>query len=599
METVMFRNFDAKFDLFNTELEKHISRLPENLRFIKKLIHHELIPKVFNVISELEKLKTTSSYDENLLKLKPHCIVKAGQISCIDMFENNNIKHFNRSTKLVYGTYIGTIAIFDFEQQRVVVEKTLPMAARVEVIATATIKYFDTYLSRIAVSVRGDTNIYVYTYNHSYTIANLETTIILTNEKVISLSNLISHMKFSKDGFFLSLTDYTGGVRMYKFNDIPQIDAPMDKSSNNLHFNKSAGLVGKPAQTEQGGNSICTPIFQTKYTEPENFTIIKLEKPPEDPKAAKGKQNEVKMKSDKSMKPDKAADKLSSTKGLKDKEQIVVPDEINIPPYYEDKIDLTPLRRFNEHLPLITFIQKKIIFEDKTGGFCSSLITVGLYIGYYGTNCLKFHSLFSYLTDNMKSVFKVTKIKGGSSLLSQDEAMSMSNVNKKEKEYISFLKSKLDGPPQQAETTSKDFKTSSKKISSSKDLGLVKDKQKEPEIKKDVNLSEYTRKEINFGLLHPITALVGQKTFSNTNNLLAIGLKDGSVIVWDAELHSDRFLFQEKRDEITSLTIDEDYLTCGSLDGQLHIYNLKDGSLVFTTIHNPYINNPIQSVKIY
>jgi hypothetical protein len=621
METVMFRNLDANFDIFNTELEKHIGRLPENMRFIKKLVYYDLLPKVFNTIRELELLKQSSKYDEALVKVKPQSVMKLNELTCIDMFENNNIKSFTKSNKLVYGTLTGTIAIYDYEQQRVCIEKALPGKGRVDIIATATIKYFDIYISRIAVYVRGETSIQVYTYNHSYSVINQETVIALTNEKVLSLSHLVSHMKFSKDSFFLSVIDYSGGVRVYRFADIPQGDGGPERSASNNMYKITSGstldnkkIAGNeiPANYHINNSSNnnnnaqnCILLFQTKYTDPDNFTIITINKPPEDPKSLKDKkQAEVKTKQagDNKGKNDKPDNKLSSN-NLKtlNKDTILVPDDINIKTIFDEgKSDLTPLRLFNKNLPLITFVQKKIIFEDKTGGFCSSLVTVGLYIGYYGTSSLKFYSLFPYLTENMKTVFKVSKVKGGSSLVTLDEAMSMhSNMNKREKEFLAFVKAKLDGT---VPADNKELKPTSKKTTT-KDLHTVKKeeiiKSKEPEVKKEaVNLNDYTRNEIGFGLLNPITALVGQKSFNSTNNLLAIGMKDGSVVVWDAELHSDRYLFQANRGEITSLAIDENYLTCGSIDGQLQVYNLTDGSMVYNSHHYPYINNPICNVSI-
>ena len=53
----------------------------------------------------------------------------------------------------------------------------------------------------------------------------------------------------------------------------------------------------------------------------------------------------------------------------------------------------------------------------------------------------------------------------------------------------------------------------------------------------------------------------GQKEINKYNNLLGIGMIDGSILVWDCELHTDKFLLQKNsRFEITSIIIDENYL---------------------------------------
>ena len=45
------------------------------------------------------------------------------------------------------------------------------------------------------------------------------------------------------------------------------------------------------------------------------------------------------------------------------------------------------------------------------------------------------------------------------------------------------------------------------------------------------------------------------------NNLLEIGMINGSILVWDCELHIDKFFLQKNsRFEITAISIDENYL---------------------------------------
>ena len=86
----------------------------------------------------------------------------------------------------------------------------------------------------------------------------------------------------------------------------------------------------------------------------------------------------------------------------------------------------------------------------------------------------------------------------------------------------------------------------------------------------------------------------GQRNINTINNLLAIGMTDGSIIVWDCELHTDKFLFQKNsRFEITYLVIDENYLLSGSMEGYIYIYDLINGTEIFSCAHNPYETTPI------
>ena len=72
---------------------------------------------------------------------------------------------------------------------------------------------------------------------------------------------------------------------------------------------------------------------------------------------------------------------------------------------------------------------------------------------------------------------------------------------------------------------------------------------------------------------------------------------DGRVLVWDCELHTDKYLLQKNsRFEITSISISENFLTCGTIAGQIYIYELLHGKELFNCMHNPYETLPIQIV---
>ena len=97
-------------------------------------------------------------------------------------------------------------------------------------------------------------------------------------------------------------------------------------------------------------------------------------------------------------------------------------------------------------------------------------------------------------------------------------------------------------------------------------------------------------------MLFPITCLIGYNNFSKMINILCIGMKDGSILVWDTELHTDITLFKEKRAEIVQMSLDENCLISGSLDGQIHVYNMTEKKLIFNCYNSPQKNFPIQTV---
>ena len=88
-----------------------------------------------------------------------------------------------------------------------------------------------------------------------------------------------------------------------------------------------------------------------------------------------------------------------------------------------------------------------------------------------------------------------------------------------------------------------------------------------------------------------------QKYF-HYSNYLGIGLKEGSIIVYDTDQQSDKHLFKSLNFEVSHISIDEGFLIGGCIDGQIHIYDLVSGNVTYQCYHNPYQNYPILSVNI-
>ena len=150
-ETILFRNIDANVDKYSIELEKQIQKLPNPLRFIKKYIHFYFLPRLENILDELESIRQTPNYDEKIVKIRPMAsrTLTKEIISCIDLLNNNNIHH-PKISKMIFGTMKGNLAIYDIDTDRLVIEINLSKQNRVEYISTSTIKYFDTYQTIIA-----------------------------------------------------------------------------------------------------------------------------------------------------------------------------------------------------------------------------------------------------------------------------------------------------------------------------------------------------------------------------------------------------------------------------------------------------------------
>ena len=644
-EAILFKNIDANVDKYSIELEKQIQKLPNPLRFIKKYVHFYFLPRLENILDELESIRKTPNYDEKVVQIRPMATrtISPEIISCVDLLNNNNIHH-PKISKMVFGSMKGNIGVYDIDTDRIVVEINLSKQNRVEYIATSTIKYFDTYQTRIAASCRGETNIYILSYNHSFTGITTECILNTINPEAINppdipekinLSNLISGLKLSKDSYFLSVTDFAGGVRIFNFADIgiqSQLgvmgnapgsintnqggsvsneddkisgDASSFQEDKNLNLKEKKSMVVISTVPQVSGDQALKFIFVGRFQcdKGENFTILPNEA------------QQIEDKNKKNVKDVKDNKKKDVKKGGKGNEEIEAeaknPEEYNIKSEFdEEKGDNSMYQTFAENHPWVHFVQKKFIFEDNSNSeYSTSTITVGLYIAFSNSTCFKFISLNEYLTDKMKSIFKVKKVKNNFTMSIEDSMNLNSQMIKKEKDFLQFIRQKLDPKKQGGITSSENNNENEKSLSSqgnadkkapAKDLKKIDPKNPNAKVegntqggKKLSNINNaaslLTKKEMNFTTCFNITIMNGQKAINKYNNLLGIGMIDGSILIWDCELHTDKFLFQKNsRFEITSISIDENYLICGTIKGQIYIYDLMEGKELFTCAHDPY-----------
>ncbi len=87
------------------------------------------------------------------------------------------------------------------------------------------------------------------------------------------------------------------------------------------------------------------------------------------------------------------------------------------------------------------------------------------------------------------------------------------------------------------------------------------------------------------------------RSYNKKYNFLAFGLKNGSVLIWDCELHCDKLYIENGNSfQITHLTINENFLMSASVNGKVFINDLNDGCLVYEAYNNPYMNYPITSI---
>ena len=96
--------------------------------------------------------------------------------------------------------------------------------------------------------------------------------------------------------------------------------------------------------------------------------------------------------------------------------------------------------------------------------------------------------------------------------------------------------------------------------------------QKKPQQQSNVEAKKL-QPTYSFNTIYPIVCSASSKS----NGFLGLGLKDGSVIIWDLILNQQKYVLDKHSDEVTALTFFEDWrLISGSKDGTVHLFDLQN-----------------------
>ena len=72
---------------------------------------------------------------------------------------------------------------------------------------------------------------------------------------------------------------------------------------------------------------------------------------------------------------------------------------------------------------------------------------------------------------------------------------------------------------------------------------------------------------------------IAQSSISQNQLLLGIGMIDGTILVWDLQLNSEKYFLDKHQKIPFGLRFLEDsYLISSGYDGSVHIYNMSDGN---------------------
>ena len=651
-DNLLHQNIKINVDSFLNEEEKAFKMLPESLNIVKEFIYFTLMYRVNCKIKQLEYLKQTNNYDNNIPDFSIEKYFNTFNlnnvlknelnnnnsdcndstkyytaITVIDSFNNHNIKS-KSDNKILIGSSKGYVYLVDLGSNKLIdkvcINKhlTKPMISeeksfRVDIIKSSTIKYYDIYLSRIAVCLRGSSEIVIFSFNHTHSIITKDFVINLEDyadklipNKLISITQdnkdnkkdnkkenkkenkesikdnkslylIPSDIFISKDSYFINISTYNSTSIVFKF-----IDIPLDKQKNIHNTND-----------EQNSNDKSNQVQYLKYIANIDINIERdsnlLNNEPQKTSndTYKKENNNLNNKTDKTNKKGNTKDIKLNDKNKDDydsEKELLDYNRYNIITKFDNyNNDISALQPKSNNCIFCEFIQKKNIFEDQEYlGFSSIIITSGVYIGFYNTTVVKYISLENEISKQMKSVFKISKVKSAFEYSEEDKFNISSKLTKNDKKFYSLLKEKCEIynnnvlPNVSLKTNAITFND--------------KNKDKNDEIIESKLLS------LQIVMISRISCLSYTRQFNKKCNFLAFGLKTGSILIWDCELHCDKIFLEilNNKIEITHVTINENYVMSCSLDSKVFVHNLlNNGILVYEAYNNPFMNYPIKEVR--
>lgn len=596
---LLHKNLDVKTDFYLNCLEREIIKLPESLHVVKDFIYNNLFRHLDSIISNLIKIKQTTNYDDDIPTIMMNQLAETKPISSLDAFNNHNIKG-KIGSKIVYGTANGFIIIYDQENGKVLYENKHG-ETRVEIIKSSTIKYYDTYLSRIIVYYRGSTEILIFSFNHSHSSLNLEEKLNLISyssylqgqtsievnkgkekiENKLDLCYLVSNISISRDSYFMVITNFESNSLIFKFNDLPFM----------FNSNQGTSLImsekSKLKENDELFINLISYITSPKIDDV-NFNDEMKSKALLNTKDKllnkKGNQKENKEKENKEKEKEKDKNKKNNKELVKTEPEEIKLEEgkYHIQSKFDDEgNDISALQMRSEFHCFVEFIQKKHVFEEiDSSGFSSVIITQGIYFSYYNLPIIKYLNISDYITKQMKSIFKISKIKSPITYSEEEKFNFNSKISKAEKEYFSFIKSKLEGGVGDVVINNKE------KDKENKGKSIIKQ-----------NVNEVVMVSIDFSLNSKVSCISHTREYNKKYNYLVFGLKNGSIIVWDCELHCDKFYLDKgNSSDITHICLNENYITSASIDGRVYIHDLNTSKKIYEAFNDPYLNNPIRLI---
>jgi len=564
-------------------------KLPQPFRLVDKLIYKTILGKVNAEIERIDKAKLSHNYEKGVKEISATNFFDFSGVSCFANHKNNPMN------SLLVGDKSGNILLLDLNKRSLTTKKEVVAERRITDISAVTIPFEDGYLTTFSVILHATQEVFIYRYKisdykitHSFTIKCAKSVQGGVNEKT-EVGEFPFKATISSDCLYISVILYNGNVEVYKIPEpIPTSNKPEEPQNYaliqqpvlkpptaNNPAGKAAATKGQDKNAPANNPTPVQPVLGEPY---EIFPVKKIQlKSPEVEKDAKdallamllGNEPEPVAQAEKGK--DAAKDKKApEKKGGKDappKEEVKAVDPLK-KEYKQNPVKtFAGLKRgpdgdnsdFVEpplYYPDIYYLQTPVVVQDtnqkqfsfeKVVDVTSDIVCVWkqtTWIDLYELEKVTVESVPIYI---LTSVFKPTaevSNQGASSIASFSSRASRQSISQQNKSpplpEIRIIPKVLQQPrnliPQNVEAT--------------------------------VLQPIYT-----YTMIYPIAC----SAVSKNNTFLGLGLKDGTVIIWDLVLNQQKFVLDKHLETVTVLSFFEDWrVISGSKDGTVHMYDLQD-----------------------
>eukprot|EP00826_Nyctotherus_ovalis_P056035 TRINITY_DN74_c0_g4_i4.p1 TRINITY_DN74_c0_g4~~TRINITY_DN74_c0_g4_i4.p1 ORF type:complete len:874 (-),score=273.77 TRINITY_DN74_c0_g4_i4:669-3290(-) len=589
-------------------------KLPMPYRLVDKIVQ-QILCDLNNRITAIDQRSNTPSYEGHLKDLWATGALEINGITAISTESNTRYLAEGKFNRVIVGDKTGTIYLIDCARKLLLTKAEAFQGRRITGISIASIAWLDTHLVVVAVCARGSGHVSIFFYKnnesklfHYYRVKVAEPA--EAQEDTVA-DGYPRHVKVSADGLYVAVTLCSGEVLVLEVPPIPEptIKREFQEAANQLQLGgKKEGkssLASLTAMYQSDPSSLidgsieCEEPAEIPY---ETLLVLKLpvytppkfvpkevptEEPPVDPKV---KKKEAKKEQKKEIK------KGAKKEEKKEEEEPGKPSMLFGPlKKDEEEGDISPELPHAEFAPVCFFVQSSKLFKAdgvkgpqaiKMSPSTTSLIVVytGSYVG------------FEYLLAGKDGQPRIPKDFSLDKQLVGIIKMKPKNIPKEKKEFIEYVNEAFQ--PKEEEPK--------KKADRKQEEQAKKPERKAPDPKRDPKVKEEPAEE-------PVKdAFIGMRKFeagktilaadytetSESDQLLALGLCDGTVVIYDIAFGYPKAVIQKLNAPVSTLAFNGiKHLIVGYSNGYVVIFKKdKDWPSIMQARVHQDLNYPVIAI---